>query len=94
MGVQLTPPISPECHECTGDVFRGVVCQDILKNGTYHIINEGSKMAHNVSAPGPGIVFLAKPLLRSSDEGLEALQKAWSIIAAIEQGGKGARRTE
>jgi hypothetical protein len=73
MGVQLTPPISPECHECTGDVFRGVVCQDILKNGTYHIINEGSKMTDNIPATGTGIVFLAEPLLRSDDESLEAL---------------------
>jgi hypothetical protein len=50
-----------------------MVCQDILKNGTYHIINEGSKMSDNIPATGTGIVFLAEPLLRSDDESLEAL---------------------
>jgi hypothetical protein len=49
------------------------VCQDILKNGTDHIINEGSKMADNIPAASPGIVFLANPFLRRGDEGLEAL---------------------
>jgi hypothetical protein len=73
VGIQLTPTIAPERQERTGGVVRGMVCQDILKNGTYHIINEGSKMADNIPATGTGIVFLAEPLLRSDDESLEAL---------------------
>jgi hypothetical protein len=50
-----------------------MVCQDILKDGTYHIINESSKMADNIPTTGTSIVFLANPLLRRGAQGLEAL---------------------